>query len=132
MRFFHSCTEGSDELAHMQFRKGLHQQYRHKVETHPVSNIAGIYVFHTWSFCAGRKTSTIGLIELCIIIICWIFCAYTQILSRDVEDFCVHAQKFLIMILNNKVFQHWIICAYRLRKSLIETWKIFVYMRRNF
>ena len=32
---FHS----SDELAHMQYRKGLHQQYRHKVETHPVSNI---------------------------------------------------------------------------------------------
>ena len=23
----------------MQYRKGLHQQYRHKVETHPVSNI---------------------------------------------------------------------------------------------
>ena len=63
-------------------------------------------------FCAGRKTSTIGLFELFIIIICWIFCAYTQILSRDVEDFCAHAQKFLIMILDNKVFQHWIICAY--------------------
>ena len=28
------------------------------------------------------------------------------------EDFCVHAQKFQIMILDNKVFQHWIICAY--------------------
>ena len=28
----------------------------------------------------------------------WIFCAYTQILNRDVKDFCVHAQKFLIMI----------------------------------
>ena len=28
------------------------------------------------------------------------------------EDFCVHAQKFLIMISDNKVFQHWIICAY--------------------
>ena len=28
------------------------------------------------------------------------------------EDFCVHAQKFLIMILNNKVIQHWIICTY--------------------
>ena len=37
---------------------------------------AGIYVFHTWSFRAGRKTSTIGLFELFIIIICWIFCAY--------------------------------------------------------
>ena len=36
---FHSCTEGSDELAHMQYRKGLHQQYKHKVETHPVSKI---------------------------------------------------------------------------------------------
>ena len=36
---FHYCTEGSDELAHMQYRKGLHQQYRHKVETHPVSKI---------------------------------------------------------------------------------------------
>ena len=28
------------------------------------------------------------------------------------EDFCVHAQKFLIMISDYKVFQHWIICAY--------------------
>ena len=81
----------------------------------------GIYVFHTWSFCAGRKASTIGLFELLIIINCWIFCAYTQILSRDVEDFCVHAQKFLILILDNKVFQHWIICAYT--QILIETWK---------
>ena len=74
--------------------------------------ISGIYVFHTWSFCAGRKTSTIGLFELCIIIICWSFCAYTQILNRDVEAFCVHAQKLLIVILDNKVFQRWIICAY--------------------
>ena len=57
-------------------------------------------------FCAGCKTSTIGLFELFIVIICWIFCAYTQILSRDVEDFCVHAQKFLTMISDNKVFQH--------------------------
>ena len=74
----------------------------------------GIYVFHTWIFCAGRKKSTIGLFELCIIIICWIFCAYTtQIVSRDVEVFCVHAQKFLIVILDNKVFQRWIICAYK-------------------
>ena len=38
MRLY-SCTEGSDELAHMQYRKGLHKQYRHKVETHPVSKI---------------------------------------------------------------------------------------------
>ena len=74
--------------------------------------MAGIYVFHTWSFCAGRKTSTVGLFELFIIIMCWIFCAYTQILSRDVEDFSVHAQKFLIMISDNKVFPHWIFCAY--------------------
>ena len=70
-----------------------------------------IYVFHTWSFCAGRKTSTIGLFELFIIIICWIFCAYRQILSRDVEDFCVHAQKFQLMISNNNVFQHWLFRA---------------------
>ena len=35
-----------------------------------------------------------------------------QILSRDVEDFCVYAQKFLIMISDNKVFQHWVFCAY--------------------
>ena len=73
---------------------------------------AGIYVFHIWSFCAGRKTSTFGLFELYIIIICWNICAYTQILSRDVEDFCVHAQKFQRMILDNKGFQHWIICTY--------------------
>ena len=59
-------------------------------------------------FCGGRKTSTIGLFELFIIIICWIFCAYTQILNIDVEDVCVHAQKFLIMISDNKVFQRWI------------------------
>ena len=77
-----------------------------------ISLLHYIYVFHTWSFCAWRKTSTIGSFELLIIINCWIFCAYTQILSRDVEDFWVHAQKFLIMILDNKVFQHWIICAY--------------------
>ena len=70
------------------------------------------YVFHTWSFCAGLKTSAIGLFELCLIIICWIFGTYTQILSRDVEDFSVHAQIFLMMILDNKVFQHLIICAY--------------------
>ena len=76
------------------------------------SGIAGIYVFDTWSFCTGRKTSTIGLFELCIIINCWIFCAYMQILTRDVEDFCVHAQKLLIVLLNNKVFERWIICAY--------------------
>ena len=37
---------------------------------------------------------------------------YTQIFNRDVEVFCVHAQKFLIVILDNKVFQRWIICAY--------------------
>ena len=47
--------------------------------------LAGIYEFHTWSFCAGRKTPIIGLFELCVIIICWIFCAYLQILSRDVD-----------------------------------------------
>ena len=69
-------------------------------------------VYHTWSFCTGRKASTFGLFELCIIIICWIFCAYTQILNRDVEVFCVHTQKFLIVVLDNKVFQRWIICAY--------------------
>ena len=75
--------------------------------------LPGIYVFHTWSFCAGRKTSTFALFELFIIIICWIFCAYTQILSsRDVKDFCVHGQKFLIMISDNKVFQHWRFCGY--------------------
>ena len=79
---------------------------------HQTKPISGIYVFHTWSFCAGRKTSTIGLFELFIIIIFLIFCSYPQILSRDVEDFCVHAQKFLIMISDYKVFQHWIICAY--------------------
>ena len=32
----------------------------------------------------------------------WIICAYTQIPSRDVEAFCVHAQKFLIVILDKK------------------------------
>ena len=26
-----------ERLAHMQYRKGLHQQYRHKVETHPAT-----------------------------------------------------------------------------------------------
>ena len=63
-------------------------------------------------FAQGAKTSTIGLFELFIIIICWIFCAYTQILRRDVEDFCVHAQKFQSMISDNNVFQHWLFCAY--------------------
>ena len=38
MRLY-SCTEESDELAHMQYRKGLHKRYRHKVEAHPVSKI---------------------------------------------------------------------------------------------
>ena len=42
---FHSCTEGSDELAHMQYRKGLLQQYRHKVETHPVSKIGPLSAY---------------------------------------------------------------------------------------
>ena len=83
-----------------------------KCRAHPAlslcSHFAGIYVFHTWSFCAGRKTPTIGLFELCIILICWIFYAY----SRCVETFCVHPQKFLIVILDNKVFQRWIVCAY--------------------
>ena len=84
----------------------------------------GIYVFHTWSICARRKTSTIGLFELCIIIICWIFCAYTQMLDRDVEVFCVPLQKFLIVVhlywitksSNAGLFAH-------IRKSLIDTWK---------
>ena len=42
---FHSCTEGSEELAHMQYRKGLLQQYRHKVETHPVSKIGPLSAY---------------------------------------------------------------------------------------
>ena len=40
------------------------------------------------------------------------FCMHTQILSRDVDFFCVYEQKFLKVILDNKVFQRWIICAY--------------------
>ena len=35
-----------------------------------------------------------------------------QILNKDMEVFCLHEQKFLIVILDNKVFQLWIICAY--------------------
>ena len=42
---FHSFTEGSDELAHMQYRKGLLHQYRHKVETHPVSKIGPLSAY---------------------------------------------------------------------------------------
>ena len=99
-------------MLHLNLPSWLPQKSMTRLLYQCMSIIPGIYVFHTWSFCAGRKTSTIGLFELFIIIICWIFCAYTQILSRDVEDFCVHAQKFLIIILDNKVFQHWIICAY--------------------
>ena len=38
--------------------------------------------------------------------------SYTQILNRNVEVFCVRAQKFFIVTLDNKVFQRWIICAY--------------------
>ena len=38
---------------------------------------------------------------------------YANPYNRDVEDFCVHAQKILIMISENKVFQNWIICAYQ-------------------
>ena len=37
---------------------------------------------------------------------------YANPYNRDVEDFCVHAQKFLIMISENKVLHNWIICAY--------------------
>ena len=59
-------------------------------------------------FAQGTKKCTIVLFELFIIIICLIFCAYTQILRRDVEDFCVHAQKFQLMISENNVFQHWL------------------------
>ena len=51
---------------------------------------------------------------------------YTQILSRHVEAFCVNEQKFLVVILDSKVFQRWIICAY-IRKSLIRTWRFFAY-----
>ena len=82
-------------------------------EDRKMSQHAGIYVFHTWSFCAGRKTSTIGLFELFIMIICWIFAHIRKSLVETWKIFCVHAQKFLIMISDNKVFQHWIICAYR-------------------
>ena len=35
-----------------------------------------------------------------------------QINIRDVEAFCIFVQKFLIVILDNKVFQRRIICAY--------------------
>ena len=44
---------------------------------------------------------------MCIIVV---FCTLT---SASRENFCVHvhAQKFLIVILDNKVFQLWIICA---------------------
>ena len=80
-------------------------------------------------FAQGAKHPLLDDLSFFIIIICWIFCAYTQILSRDMEDFCVHAQKFLIMNLDNRVFQHWIFA--HIRKSLIETWEIFAYMRRN-
>ena len=32
----------------------------------------------------------------------WIICAYRQILNRDVEVFCICAQKFLTVILDTK------------------------------
>ena len=63
-------------------------------------------------FAQGAKHPLLDYLSFFIIVICWISCAYMQILNRDVEDFCVHAQKFLIMTSDNKVFQHWIICAY--------------------
>ena len=56
-------------------------------------------------FAQGAKHPLFDYLSFFIIIICWTFCAYTQILSREVEDFCVHAQKFLIMILDNKVLE---------------------------
>ena len=34
-----------------------------------IALLAGIYEFHTWSFCAGRKTPITGLFELCVIIV---------------------------------------------------------------
>ena len=41
------------------------------------------------------------------------FCALNDApnLKRDVVFFCVHALKFLMVILDNKVFQLWIICG---------------------
>ena len=85
-----------------------------------VLTLPGIYIFHIWSFCAGRKTSTIGLFELCIIIICWIFAHILKSLVETCKVFCVHvhAQKFLIVILDNKVFQRWIICAYTVNSEI--------------
>ena len=46
------------------------------------------------------------------------------------SQFCVHAQKFLIVILDIKVFKLWIILFAQTHKSLIETW-VFAYMHRN-
>ena len=45
------------------------------------------------------------------------------------EDFCVHAQKFLIVILDNNVFQGWIICVNT--QILNRDLEVFEYMRRN-
>ena len=50
MRLY-SCTEGEEELAHMQYRKGLHKQYRHKVETHPVSKIGPLSAQSAQFYC---------------------------------------------------------------------------------
>ena len=48
------------------------------------------------------------------------------------EDFCVHAQKFLIMILDNKVFQHWIICANRPTQILNRDVEVFCVHAQKF
>ena len=45
------------------------------------------------------------------------------------EGFCVHAQQFLIVILDNKVFQRWIICA--CTQILSRDMEMFSQMRRN-
>ena len=53
-----------------------------------------------------------------VFIIIFFFLIFASILSRDVEVFCVHADKFLIMIFDNKIL-------------LIEKWILFAYVRRN-
>ena len=52
-----------------------------------------------------------------------------QILSKDVEAFCVHVQKILIVMWDNKVIQSWIICTYL--QILNRDVDFFAYLHRN-
>ena len=58
-------------------------------------------LIETWNIFAYMCRILIVILD-CKVFQHWIICTYTQFLNRDVEVFCVLAQKFLLVILDNK------------------------------